>query len=99
MVSSVRTLVTENHLLSALCALPDWSRSANHIHGTFTFPSFRHAIAFVNRVADLSEEIDHHPEIEVHYTSVRLSLTTHSAGGLTMLDIEAARRISQIHLA
>ncbi len=91
--------MAENLLLKSLSELPDWTRSANSIQSTFTFQSFRQAIAFVNKVADLAEEMDHHPEIEVHYKSVRLSLTTHSAGGLTMLDLNAATRISQIHLA
>ena len=95
----MQTLVKETYLIEALVELPDWTRSANCIQSTFTFPSFRHAIAFVNKVADLAEEMDHHPEIEVHYKSVRLSLTTHSAGGLTMLDINEARRISEIYLA
>ena len=95
----MRNLVAENLLLKSLSELPDWTRSANSIQSTFTFQSFRHSIAFVNKVADLAEEMDHHPEIEVHYKSVRLSLTTHSAGGLTMLDINEARRVSEIYLA
>jgi 4a-hydroxytetrahydrobiopterin dehydratase len=97
--TSVRTLVTETQLIKELAELPAWTRFENRIESTFKFPTFQHAIAFVNKVAELSEEMDHHPRIEVDFKSVRLSLITHSAGGLTMLDIIAARRISGIHLA
>lgn len=95
---AVSTLVSENLLIQALAEQSLWIRSSSSIQRTFTFPSFQHAIAFVNKVADLSETIDHHPEIEIYYRSVRLSLTTHSAGGLTMLDVNAAKRIGELFL-
>jgi 4a-hydroxytetrahydrobiopterin dehydratase len=69
----------------------DWKREGDHIVRDWTFKDFAEAIAFVNRVADAAEEANHHPDIIVHgWNKVRLSLTNHSAGGLTDVDFEMA---------
>ena len=57
------------------------------------FQSFRDAIVFVNRVASLADDLDHHPDIDIRYTTVQLSLTTHSADGLTEKDLKLAERV------
>lgn len=54
---------------------------------------FAAAMAFVNRVAELAEEADHHPDISVSWNTVVLTLSTHSAGGITQLDLDLAGRI------
>ena len=73
--------------------LPDsWIDSRDALERTFELPSFREAIAFVNRVADLAEEADHHPDIAISYRKVTLRWTTHSAGGITERDSELAAR-------
>ena len=59
---------------------------------TFELPSFRDAIAFVGRVADLAEEANHHPDISISYKKVTLRWTTHSAGCITERDYELAAR-------
>ncbi len=69
-----------------------WSSLANAIQRDFTFPGFRSAIAFVNRVAELAETAGHHPDIEIHYNRVSLSLSTHDAGGVTEKDVALAAR-------
>jgi 4a-hydroxytetrahydrobiopterin dehydratase len=79
-----------------LGALPGWSRVGDAIRREFRFADFRSAIAFVNRVADLAEAADHHPDIDVRYDSVLLTLTTHSAGGLTARDFELAAQIDRV---
>ncbi len=66
--------------------------SQGALERTFELPSFRDAIAFVSRVADLAEEANHHPDIAISYKKVTLRWTTHSAGGLTDLDYELAAR-------
>jgi len=66
--------------------------SQGGLERTFVLPSFRDAIAFVGRVADLAEEANHHPDITISYKKVTLRWTTHSAGGLTDLDYELASR-------
>ncbi len=73
--------------------LPEgWIDSQGALERTFELPSFREAIAFVSRVADLAEEANHHPDITISYRKVTLRWTTHSAGGLTDLDYELAAR-------
>jgi 4a-hydroxytetrahydrobiopterin dehydratase len=63
----------------------------------FEFKDFAEAMAYVNRVADLAEEVNHHPDILVHgWNKVRLTLTTHSEGGLTENDHAMARRIDDL---
>jgi 4a-hydroxytetrahydrobiopterin dehydratase len=59
----------------------------------FRFSDFRRAMDFVNRVADLAETQDHHPDICISYNAVRLTLSTHAAGGLTFRDFFLARMI------
>jgi 4a-hydroxytetrahydrobiopterin dehydratase len=66
--------------------------SQGALERTFELPSFRDAIAFVGRVAELAEEANHHPDIAISYKKVTLRWTTHSAGGLTDLDYELATR-------
>ncbi len=70
-----------------------WQRSGNAITKDFEFPSFRNAIIFVNRVASLADDLDHHPDIDIRYTTVRLTLTTHSADGLTEKDLKLAESV------
>jgi 4a-hydroxytetrahydrobiopterin dehydratase len=74
-----------------------WSHEGSEIVREWKFKDFAEAIAFVNRVADVAEEANHHPDILLHgWNKVRLSLTNHSAGGLTEADFEMARRIDEL---
>ncbi len=71
-----------------------WTREGDAIVRDLRFPDFAAAMAYVNRVAEVAEEANHHPDILVHgWNKVRLTLSTHSAGGLTDADLELARRI------
>jgi 4a-hydroxytetrahydrobiopterin dehydratase len=72
----------------------NWRREGDAIVRDLQFADFAEAMAYVNRVAELAEEANHHPDILVHgWNRVRLTLTTHSAGGLTDNDFQMARRI------
>jgi 4a-hydroxytetrahydrobiopterin dehydratase len=72
----------------------DWRRDGDAITRELSFPDFVAAIAFVNRVADAAEAANHHPDILVHgWNKVRLTLSTHSRGGLTAADFELAASI------
>jgi len=64
-----------------------------HIERTFVFERFVDAIEFVNIVAEIAEGAGHHPDVDIRYTSVKLVLVTHDAGGLTLKDFEVAKRI------
>ena len=69
-----------------------WGREGDEIVRDWKLEDFAAAIAFVNRVAEVAEEANHHPDILVHgWNKVRLSLTNHSAGGLTDADFELAK--------
>jgi len=70
----------------------DWIEADGALERTFELASFPEAIAFVNRVAELAEQEDHHPDIAVSYRKVTLRWTTHSAGGITDRDRELAGR-------
>ncbi len=73
--------------------LRGWERSGDSITKTYEFPSFRASVAFVNLVCELAEQRDHHPDIDVRYSKVTLTLSTHSAGALTDKDFDLARLI------
>jgi 4a-hydroxytetrahydrobiopterin dehydratase len=76
---------------------PEWRREGDSIIRDLEFDDFAAAMAYVNRVADLAEEADHHPDILVHsWNKVRLTLTTHSEGGLTDNDFQMAGRIDAL---
>ena len=70
-----------------------WSRDGDAITKTYVFPAFRDSIVFVNRVATLADEADHHPDIDVRYNKVRIGLSTHDAGGITSKDTALAEKI------
>jgi 4a-hydroxytetrahydrobiopterin dehydratase len=75
----------------------EWRREGDEIVRDWKFGDFAEAMAFVNRVADAAEEANHHPDILVHgWNKVRLSLTNHSAGGLTEADFQMARKFDQL---
>ncbi len=71
----------------------DWERHGDEIVKTRRGSDFADALAYVNAVGALAEAMDHHPDIDIRWNTVTLRLTTHSAGGLTRLDLELARRI------
>lgn len=87
------TKLTEVAIAKNLAGLPDWELRGNEIAREYRFPSFKAAMVFVNRAADLAESMDHHPDILVQFSKVTLTLSTHSAGGLTDLDFELAKKL------
>lgn len=70
-----------------------WKRVGDAMKKDFRFESFRDSIVFVNRVASLADDLDHHPDIDIRHTTVHLTLITHSAKGLTQKDLEFAERV------
>jgi 4a-hydroxytetrahydrobiopterin dehydratase len=72
----------------------EWRREGDEIVRDLEFDDFKAAIGFVNQVAELAEEANHHPDILVHgWNKVRLSVTNHSEGGLTPADFDLAGRV------
>jgi 4a-hydroxytetrahydrobiopterin dehydratase len=76
-------------------AHPGWDRDGDLIQKTYDFDSFRDSVVFVNRVATLADEADHHPDIDIRYDKVRIGLATHSEGGVTDKDTSLAEQIDR----
>ena len=74
-------------------SVPGWENNGKEITRTYKFKDFAEALVFVNKVAGLAETADHHPDIDIRWNKVKLTLTTHSAGGLTEKDFALARQI------
>lgn len=89
-------LFTQPAIDQALADLTGWTQQGNAITRTFTLRSFPAALAFAAAVGHLAERADHHPDILIQYKRVTLTLSTHSAGGLTAKDFDLARAIDAI---
>jgi len=90
------TLLTEEEITEALAGLPDWARDGDSISATVQLADFREAMLFTGAVAYLAEAANHHPDILIRWNRVTLTLSTHSAGGLTGADMNLAGRISAL---
>jgi 4a-hydroxytetrahydrobiopterin dehydratase len=75
-----------------LKAVPEWTKRAKTVLRTFKFEGFLNGIEFVNRVAKKAQKLDHHPDIDIRFNKVTLTLTTHDEGGLTEKDFTLARQ-------
>ena len=80
----------------ALGGRTGWMRRGNALTRTFEFTTFPDAVAFVNRVADVAERMNHHPDIDIRFTKVTCSLWTHTAGGITAKDFKLAEEIEAV---
>ena len=78
----------------ALSDLPGWRLEGGKLVRQWRFADFRQAMAFVNRVAAMAEEADHHPDMAIRYNRVTLGLITHVAGGITERDLRLARQLA-----
>ena len=74
----------------------DWARDGGEIVKVWRGQDFAGALAFVNAVGALAEAVDHHPDIDIRWNVVTLRLSTHSAGGITDLDLELAARVEAL---
>ncbi|MDQ3877007.1 MAG: 4a-hydroxytetrahydrobiopterin dehydratase [Actinomycetota bacterium] len=88
-------LLDDEEIEQRLDELGDWEREGDEISKVFEFDDFAGSIKFVNAVAKMADRYDHHPDIDIRYARVRLTLSTHSEGGLTALDFDLAGDIEQ----
>ena len=79
-----------------LKAVPCWSKRAKTILRTFKFEGFLKAIDFVNRIAKKAQKLNHHPDIDIRFDKVTLTLTTHDKGGLTEKDFALAAQCDEV---
>ena len=92
----MRTKLSESELQASLKSLPGWSLDAGAIVKTFKFGKFAEGIAFVQRVAVEADRMDHHPDIDIRYTKIRVALSTHDAGGIPAMDVKLAGKIETL---
>jgi 4a-hydroxytetrahydrobiopterin dehydratase len=88
--------LSPDDVAAALRDLPLWSGDADGLRRTVELPSFRDAVAAINAIADVAEEMDHHPDVDLRWRTLHLALVSHSAGGVTELDLALARRIDAL---
>ena len=87
------TPLSDAEIEQSLAKIPGWERQGEVISRTFSFSSYLSGIDFVNRVAELAETDNHHPDIQVGWRKVTLKLSTHSAHGLTQKDFDLAQKV------
>jgi 4a-hydroxytetrahydrobiopterin dehydratase len=88
--------LSEPEIGKALERLEGWERDDQTIRKLYTFKAFADGIRFVDRVAAAADAVDHHPDIDIRYTTVVMALSTHSAGGLTAKDFQLAEAIDRL---
>jgi 4a-hydroxytetrahydrobiopterin dehydratase len=89
-------LLSDEEISAALAGLPGWARSGDAITATVELADFREAILYTGAVAYQAEAAGHHPDILIQWNRVTLTLSTHSAGGLTGADMDLAGKISAL---
>jgi 4a-hydroxytetrahydrobiopterin dehydratase len=91
------TVLSDDEIREALLQdLPGWRFDRGEIFKQYKFPSFRDAIAFIDRLADKADAANHHPDLENHYNRVRVALHTWTENGVTERDVKLAREIESV---
>ncbi len=90
----MKKALTATEIEDVLRAHPEWRLKDGKLEREWIFTNFVEAMAFVNRIATIAEDAGHHPDIDIRYNHVLLSLVSHDAGGITERDAVMAARIS-----
>ncbi len=88
--------LTAKEISLHLKTVPEWSKRARTIRRTFKFDGFLNSIAFVNRIAPKAQKLNHHPDIDIRFDKVTLTLTTHDEGGITAKDFSLAKQCDEV---
>lgn len=88
--------LNEETIAERLDLLSGWTRNGEAITKTFRLPSFPAAIAFVTQLGFRAEAANHHPDIDIRYNKVTVTLSTHDAGGLTAKDFDLAAAADEV---
>lgn len=89
----MRSKLSDLEIRRALPSLPGWARKGDALVKSYSFGRFADGIKFVRQVAELADGMNHHPDIDIRYTTVTFSLSTHDAGGVTQRDFDLAKAI------
>lgn len=90
------SIFTAKEIKEAIKDLPEWDVVGKTIERIYEFDDFEQAIDFVNGVAELAQEAEHHPDMDIRFNKVRVILSTHSKGGLTENDFDLAERLDTL---
>jgi 4a-hydroxytetrahydrobiopterin dehydratase len=88
--------LSPDEVTAALRDLPRWHGDTTGLHRTVELPSFRAAVQAIVAIADVAEELDHHPDVDLRWRTLHLTLVSHSEQGVTGLDVGLARRIDEL---
>jgi 4a-hydroxytetrahydrobiopterin dehydratase len=88
--------LTSKQVSLHLKAVPNWLKRAQAIRRTFKFEGFLKSVAFVDRIAKKAQKSNHHPDINIRFNQVTLTLTTHDEGGITEKDFSVARQYDEV---
>lgn len=91
-----RKILDQEQLTEALKSLDDWSAEGKILKKSLKFDNFADALAYVNRIGDLAEAADHHPDITFGWGYADVALTTHDRGGITDVDVALAQKIDEL---
>ena len=89
--------LSDSELAAALQSLPGWEVEHGQLTKTFEFDSYLAGIEFARMCAEYAEKVDHHPDLLIMWRKVKVSLSTHSEGGITEKDIESAKAYERIN--
>jgi 4a-hydroxytetrahydrobiopterin dehydratase len=92
----VSKLLSDSEISAQLKRLKGWKHEGEFITKVFEFDCFMDGIEFLNRVAAVAEKEEHHPDIHVRYTTITLSVQTHSEGGVTQWDLDLAKAVERM---
>lgn len=88
--------LNQEQIEAALGGLGEWGFDGEALTRTFRFADFVHAVGFVEDLAEVAEEHQHHPDIDIRYNKVTLHVVSHEAGGVTMRDVELAEALDRL---
>ena len=89
-------LLSDEEIDKRLGELEGWERAGDSLRKEFTLDDFKGSVDFVNRLTPAAEEMNHHPDLEISWNKVTVSVSTHSEGGITGNDFELARKIDAV---
>lgn len=92
-----RRKLTDEEIETRLTDLNDWTAANEKLTRRFEFANFAESLAFVNRVGEIAEELDHHPDILFGWGYAEFFITTHDRGGITEIDFALAKRIDELN--
>ena len=95
-ISSHMSPLSDIEIQRALGTLPGWTRRGETLSKTYHFATFPDAIAFIGRVAEVAESMNHHPDIDIRYTKLHFHLSSHDVKGITSRDLKLAQAIEAL---